>query len=80
MYQTLAKTLTKAGVSNFCGDLEDDVETWIFSLERHFKKVAMQEEEKLDFAIDFLKKGALATYRSWDNNDNFSWYDFNTAS
>ena len=75
-FNNLAKTLAKIEVNKFNGNPDEDVELWIFSLERHFKKIALEDEEKIDLAVDYMRGGALSTYRSMDDWSVSSWENF----
>lgn len=59
---TLKKSLYK-----FHGKPNEDLDDWIFSMERFFKKYRIKEREKVEIAVDYLRENARTTYRSIPN-------------
>ncbi len=54
----------KKSLTHFRGKTDEDVEGWIFVMERWFGKNYIHVDDQIDIAVDFLKDGALATYRA----------------
>jgi len=54
----------KKSLTHFRGKTDEDVECWIFVMERWFGKNYIHVDDQIDIAVDFLKDGALATYRA----------------
>ena len=54
----------KKSLTHFRGKIDEDVEGWIFVMERWFGKNCIHVDDQIDIAVDFLKDGALATNRA----------------
>ena len=78
-FNYLAKTLAKVDVNKFSGNPDEDVDDWVFRLERHFKKIGLDDDEKIDFAVDYLRGSAMTAYRSMENWSLSSWQNFKTT-
>ena len=71
---TLKFTLQKS-LYKFHGKPNEDLDDWIFSMERFFKKCRITEEEKVEIAVDYLRENARTTYRSIPNYEFIYWED-----
>ena len=70
------KNVSKSTLYHFNGKTNEDIDAWFFTLERYFKKADISQDEKVDFAVDYLRDGALTTYRSIENRDSIPWNEF----
>ena len=61
-------------ITTFHGKPEEDLDDWLFSMERYFRKTDMAEESKVDFAVDYLRENARTVYRSLPNYEFIDWY------
>jgi hypothetical protein len=67
--------IDRKNLKHFSGKNGEDVESWIFLLERFFEKSRIAECQKIDIAVDHLQNGALAAYRNLRqlNNEEINW-------
>ena len=70
------KPLSKPSLYHFHGKPNEDIDSWFFTLERYFRKLLVNDKDKVDIAVDYLKEGALSTYRSMENKDYLGWQEF----
>ena len=55
------------------GRPNEDLDEWIFIIERFFRKNKIPEEEQVDVAVDYLKDNALVAYRELPGSENLTW-------
>ena len=60
----------------FEGSKENDLEEWIFEIERYFQKSRIADFHKVDFSIDYLKGPAKLFFRSIPNGISMTWSEF----
>ena len=70
---------SKAAIPQFQGKEEEVVDAWFFALDRYFRKNNTHISLKVDRTVDYLRDGALVTFRSIDNWDSISWDQFRNA-
>ena len=60
----------------FNGRLEEDLDDWIYTMERFFIKSNLHPAQYVDYAIDFLRENARIASKSCINIDRITWIDF----
>jgi hypothetical protein len=60
---------------NFKGRTDEDLQTWIYTMERYFKFFKLNQEDEMDKAIVYLKDQALQKYVCNPNRYNMTWND-----
>jgi len=71
----LKSMMNKNALSTFSGKHDEDLDDWIFAMERHFQKTNVPLDQQTDLAVDYLRGNARALYRNIKDPDGLTWLD-----
>jgi hypothetical protein len=66
---------SKNALFNFKGRTDDDLQTWIYTIDQYLSFLQLKPRDELNIAIAYLKENALQKYICNPNKDRMTWKD-----